>query len=35
MALRYQIIELLLDEGIGDMKKPNRKGLEPFEIEHC
>lgn len=32
--LRYQVLELLVQEQVGDIDKPNIKGLEPYEIEH-
>ena len=32
--LRYQVLELLVQESVGDIDKPNIKGLEPYEIEH-
>ena len=33
-ALRYEVLEVLIREEVGDIDKPNIKGLEPYEIEH-
>jgi len=34
LDLRYEIVELLLEEDIGDINKANIIGYLPHEIEH-
>jgi hypothetical protein len=32
--LKYKFINLLIDEEVGDLNKPNIMGLLPHELEH-
>ena len=34
LPLRYRFLQLLLEQGIGDLHKPNDVGQLPIDIEH-